>query len=93
MDGDRNGAEPTLTLKGDYNEMCTVAALCSYDEAGERVFGTSLEDAEERVRSLPNVYRPAIRRIHRKALVLTGLEQPTADGRPQTDEATEAEKN
>lgn len=87
IDPSDNGADPTLSLKDDYNEACLVAAWCSYDDDGRLVFGVDPDDAEARVRALPVQYRPAIRRIHKRVLELSGV------ARGERPALEEAEKN
>lgn len=85
-----NGEAPTIKLKQDYNEICLVAAMCSYDDEGNLVFGVDIKDANERLRNLHRMYRPDLQRIHKKALEMSG--QGYGKGRDEKT-AEEAEKN
>lgn len=63
-----------------------IAALAAVDDDGALVFGLTRAEAMQRASSLPEKYVPAINRIARAAIELSGLEDETAA-------AAEAEKN
>ena len=72
-----NGEMPEF--KNDYDEICQVAAMVSYDDDGRLVFGADWVDAVERLKNLPRQCRPALARIHRKALALSGFGRNAED--------------
>lgn len=84
---EQNGGEPTYDIPDDYDEHCLVAAICSYDDESRLVFGVDVEDATKRLMRLPRRYRPALRRIHAKALELSGRSES------ERSSVEEAEKN
>ena len=91
-----NGETPGLKLKQDYNELCLVAAMCSYDDQGNLVFGVDIQDANERLKNLHRKYRPALQRIHKKALEMSGqgYGSDIQSGQDRNEKtAEEAEKN
>ena len=67
----RNGKLPEL--RGDCDEICQVAGMVSYDDDHRLVFGTDWIEAQARLQLMPRRYRPALMRIHKKALELTGF--------------------
>jgi antitoxin component YwqK of YwqJK toxin-antitoxin module len=55
----------------EHDSACIIAAICSYDDNGNLVFGVDYEDAIGRVEALPEKYRPAVFRIMTTVLKLT----------------------
>lgn len=82
--GTENNGETPKHAAAEYQSIN--AALGSYDDDGNLVFGETPDEAIARVRSLPAVYGPAIRRI---SAVVTRL---TSASNPQRA-VEEAEKN
>ncbi|MCB1720030.1 MAG: hypothetical protein KDK05_33330 [Candidatus Competibacteraceae bacterium] len=84
VDSNQNGGQPPKHAAAAYQAMN--AALGSYDDDGNLVFGETPDEAIVRVRSLPAQYGPAIRRISAVVTRLTGNNNPQRS-------VEEAEKN
>lgn len=69
-----NGSEPAYNA--DYDEVSLAAAMCTYDDSGQRVFGNSQTEALQYVRSLHRKYRAPLARIHAAVMELSELAQP-----------------
>ena len=83
-----NGDGPKVELREDYNEICIVAAVCSFDDEGRLVFGVDRNAAVAYLRGLPHEYRPALARIHGKALRLSSY-----SGKEEDDVAAAEKKS
>lgn len=83
---DKNRLHFYQTVRGR-DAMSVIAAICAIDEDGDMVFGETIDEAIERVESLPDAYRADIAAIAATAVRLSG--QP-ADG---SDPVEAAEKN
>ena len=66
-----NGEEPET--REDYDEICQVSAMVSYDDHGRLVFGANWAEAVKLLKNMPRQCRPALARIHRRALALSGF--------------------
>lgn len=69
-----NGDGPPKQAAAEYQSMN--AALGSYDDEGNLVFGKTPDEAIARVRNLPATYGPAIRRISAVVTRLTNASNP-----------------
>ena len=77
---DTGNGQMGFALRVDYDEQCLVAAWCTLDDEGDLVFGINADAALQRVKGLSFSYRPAIERIHRKALVLSHIVEEDEKG-------------
>lgn len=72
-----NGETPET--RDDYDEICQVAAMVSYDDHGRLVFGANWAEAVKLLKNMPRQNRPALARIHRRALALSGFGSSAED--------------
>jgi len=85
-----NGESPSMEMRGDFDEVCLIAAWCSLDDDDNLVFGKTKRLAEQRVRNMPHKYAPAIMRIYSTVLRLSHISRRTEDG--ETESLNDAER-
>lgn len=68
----QNGSRgSSLPVTAEYDEICLVAASCSYDDSGHLVFGVNVDEALEMVMGLSGSYWPAVLRIYSKVMAMS----------------------
>lgn len=67
-----------------HDASCVIAAICSYDDDEQLVFGIDYQDAIERVEAMPEKYRMMVLALSSAAIKLTG---GTTDSKTGVEEA------